>query len=618
MWGLLGRRPWRLLASSLLLLFFSAVIPGAAQAAWTGLGGELNVSSGVDTLAATAVNGVPYVAWDGVSGSNHELYVKQWSGSAWTEVGAGPLNVSGLPASNPSITSVAGVPYVAFFEENIPTGQTFVYVENWNGTTWVLDGSGPLNVNSNESALTPSITGVDGVPYVAFEEVNSSTGNGQIYVEHWTGTGWAEDGGGPLSGSSENADAPSITGVDGMPYVSFSLGTGPSQIIVEHLSGNSWTQDGNPLNVDDSDGAFDSSIEDIGGVPWVAFDESDAVTDVYVKHLDGETWEQDGDPLNLAGDQDAWLPSLANVGGTPYVAFEQLGSGVAADVDVEQWTGTAWAQVDGSLNPGTATAQFPSLANVGGAPFVAFGELPSGATQEGLFASLLTPDFSAEQAIPTDSGALLTARVSGYGVAWPIGFSYGPGASLANTTPVQTADGTGSSTIVQAVSGLTPAFSYAWQPFAVEQGAPLAVGTIGTFTTEPASPGPTSSTGSTGASTGTGQTGPAGAAGPPGEIELVTCQAVTKTVTRRVNGHNPEVKQTVQQCSTKLVSAPLTFTATKAHSANLTRGRTVYARVETLRTGRALRLIVVHRLRKLTTGRYTLVSGRMRQAIQLR
>jgi hypothetical protein len=89
-------------------------------------------------------------------------------------------------------------------------------------------------------------------------------------------------------------------------------------------------------------------------------------------------------------------------------------------------------------------------------------------------------------------------------------------------------------------------------------------------------------------------------------------------VTRRVNGQPHKVKVTVQKCTAKLVNGPVRFTVASAHAARLVRGRVVYARVEVLAGHGTTRLVVVHALRRLTAGRYTLISGRTRQAIQLR
>lgn len=585
----------------LVVLLSLGIAPGVARAAWTQLGGPLNVSptASLDTVSAAAVNDVPFVAWDEVTGTIPQLYVKQWNGSTWVQDG-GALNLNpGDGAASPSITSVNGVPYVAFFDG--PPGAFSVYVKHWNGTAWVQDG-GSVSSNVSSDSTEPSITSVDGVPYVAFAGLNSASQNNQIYVEHWNGTGWVLDGT-ALTSSTVDSENPSITSIAGAPYVAYTTNGASSQVFVDSFDGTSWNAVGGGVN------GVDPSIANIGGVPWVAFGIGGQV---YVERFDGQAWSQTGGGLNLIDGSIAGLPSLAEIDGTAYVALEQL-NGSTVLTDVEQWDGTSWNQVGDPLTPTSAGAQPPSLANLGGAPFVAFPKQAGGPGATQLHTSLLTPDFSAEQAIPTDTGALLTARVRDYGATWPIAFSYGPGAAgLGSSTPVQTTDGTGSSTIVQAVSGLSPATTYSWQPFALLEGSPIASGATGSFTTEPMNgPGATGATGATGAA------GPAGPTGAAGKIELVTCRQVTKKVTRKVHGHKRKVKVTVQKCTAKLVSGPVTFKVASARLASLDRGKRVYARVEMLRSGRTLRLIVVHRVRRLVAGRYELVSGRTRQTIQL-
>jgi DNA-binding beta-propeller fold protein YncE len=90
-----------------------------------------------------------------------------------------------------------------------------------------------------------------------------------------------------------------------------------------------------------------------------------------------------------------------------------------------------------------------------------------------------------------------------------------------------------------------------------------------------------------------GPAGPQGATGPAGKIQLVKCTAV------RQGG------KTIQKCTTRLVSGPVTFKAASAR-ATLARRGLVYASGTAVAAGRghmSLRLIP---LRKLRPGRYTL------------
>jgi hypothetical protein len=83
----------RLLIVCAAALSLGALAP-AAQAGWTPVGGVLNVDPTKDALSPsiTTVGGVPYVAWKEGTGLPGQVRVARWSGSAWMAVG-GVLNV---------------------------------------------------------------------------------------------------------------------------------------------------------------------------------------------------------------------------------------------------------------------------------------------------------------------------------------------------------------------------------------------------------------------------------------------------------------------------------------------------------------------------------------------
>ncbi len=115
-------------------------------------------------------------------------------------------------------------------------------------------------------------------------------------------------------------------------------------------------------------------------------------------------------------------------------------------------------------------------------------------------------------------------------------------------------------------------------------------------------PGPQGQTGATGAAGATGQTG---ATGPAGQIELVVCNKVTKTTV--TNGHKH--KTTVQHCTTRLVSGPVTFKIESDDlGATLTRAHRAYATGVAVPTAAGRwQLVLTHQIRQLHPGRYTLI-----------
>jgi hypothetical protein len=104
-----------------------------------------------------------------------------------------------------------------------------------------------------------------------------------------------------------------------------------------------------------------------------------------------------------------------------------------------------------------------------------------------------------------------------------------------------------------------------------------------------------------------GTSGPTGKEGAPGELELVTCKAVTVIVKK--HGHKHTVH--AEDCTGKLVSgsAALTISASSAH-ATLARAGVVYATGASTSLGHARSRLALSARRPLTSGRYTLILSR--------
>jgi hypothetical protein len=122
---------------------------------------------------------VPYVAWKEGNGLPGQVRVARWSGSAWTAIG-GVLNVDrSRNAFLPQIVDVGGTSWVVWEETSGSNYQ--IRVKQWTGSAWVAVG-GPLNVDATKQALEPTMASVGGTPYVAWEEMNGSNVN-QIRVK---------------------------------------------------------------------------------------------------------------------------------------------------------------------------------------------------------------------------------------------------------------------------------------------------------------------------------------------------------------------------------------------------------------------------------------------------
>ncbi len=124
---------------------------------------------------------------------------------------------------------------------------------------------------------------------------------------------------------------------------------------------------------------------------------------------------------------------------------------------------------------------------------------------------------------------------------------------------------------------------------------------------------PTGSQGSTGPRQQIGSTGPAGPAPKNGEVELVTCKSVTTGPGKNNNKNNN--KKTIQKCTIKLTSSPVTITTTGGSiKAVLSRGKIVYATGSATISGKQTKLLMIPR-RHIDRGSYTLMltHGHKRQ-----
>jgi hypothetical protein len=506
----------------------SLVTAPMAGADWSSLGGSINAdpTANAGGPAIANVGGVPYVAYTQQTASGSQVYVDRWNGTSWAQVG-GALNV-GVSAFGPSITGVNGVPWVAWTDGGV------VYVKQWTGSAWAQVG-GALNLSTLDSAGDPSVTTVGNTPYVAFVE-SIGAAPSHLYIESWNGASWSQVGGTASSNLSAYSLYPSLASVGGVPTVAWVEQNGLStKLQVADYSGGTWSG-GLPLDL--FSGPRDPKLIDVGGVPYVAWSEYNGTGEqIYVKRRQNDSsWTAVGPPLSIDPVDDALTPSMTVVGGEPLLAWEE-NYGNHNQLVFRQWSGTAWNPVGSDLvDPGSVATT--AIANVGGVPYVAWGETTP--THE-IMAGALLAGFSSEQSLATDTGAMLSARVADLGLQLPIEFQYGAGSSLTTTTPPQTTDGGGSATVEQSITGLKPSTTYSWRAIQSDGTTQTAVGPTQTFTTEPTN-------------------GP-GTSGADGKVELVVCQYVKKKVVRRVHHRRRRVTVTVKRCTTKLVSGPVTFNA---------------------------------------------------------
>src|SRR4051812_7155 len=237
-------------------------------------------------------------------------------------------------------------------------------------------GAGSLNHVAADLGRDQSLAAVAGVPYVAWAE--GKVGGFAVRVRRLnsSGTGWEDVGGGLVSSpGTPTADHPSIADVGGVPYTAWREYDGRyHHIRVSRLdaAATGWEAVGGPIGHATNHSANDPSLASVGGVPYVAWRESDGTNlELRVSRMNssGTGWDEVGsgaNPINHAPDRDARMPSLADVGGVPYVAwYERDATAQRIRVSRVDASGTAWQEVGGPVGAAGTNAFLPSLASIG-------------------------------------------------------------------------------------------------------------------------------------------------------------------------------------------------------------------------------------------------------------
>jgi hypothetical protein len=476
------------LIASILAAASLAAAPSTAWADWSQpSGGSLDVvpGAGAGDSSLADVGGVPYAAWEERSAGHAQIFVRRLEGTSWVRVG-GSLNVdSTKDAKSPDIASLGGVPFVAWTETDGTHDQ--LYVKRFDGEDWVPVGDRSLNVKASSDAAHASIVAVAGVPYVAWDEQQAG-GNPLVFVARFDGREWVPLGGGALNRDSGGwARSPKLADVNGVPYVVWSEWNGEHTLIhVRSFDGGAFHRVGSdPLNLNPGQDAGAPSIALVDGTPYVAWDEWNGIAlQIRVKRLSGAGWRTVGGSLNVDPAENADAPTIASIGGAPAVVWQEWG-GAVEQIRFSRFDGTSWRAVGGPLNVDPSqNAQFvdPALIDVGGVPYVTWMEA-NGMTSE-IRVKRLEPDILAESAVPSAGGVSLAAVLDDFDMPLPVGFEYGTGA-FSTQTPLRLSAGAGVSTITETLGGLPAGTGYVFRAFGSDTFRETSVGATAGFSTPP-------------------------------------------------------------------------------------------------------------------------------------
>jgi hypothetical protein len=344
---------------------------------WLDVGGALDVASGqraTNSVMARKGNNNPVVAWeeDTSTPNNKNVYVKEWTGTAWNPLGSALDRNVANNAVNPSVAMRSdNKPVVAWQENNS------IFVKRWTGSLWRSTGSALDTVLANV-AVTPSLaldsTNLPVVAYVENNDILVKKANGLLPTSTWT----SPYGITPLDITSANvASRPSLAlKSDNLPVVAWYEHDGTStNIYVKEWNGSAWLQLGSTLDMTPSQNAKDVVLAlRTDNRPVVAWEE---IGNIYVKQWNGSAWQSVGGVVDKVVSRQALRPALdLRSDNKPVVAWQE-GTSTNYDVFVKRWTGTTWAQVSSNALDKTLsqTAQRPALVlKSNNNPMVSFDE----------------------------------------------------------------------------------------------------------------------------------------------------------------------------------------------------------------------------------------------------
>lgn len=152
---------------------------------------------------AIGSDNLPIVVWqDDSNGDNDEIYIRKFNGTIWEEIGAGSASGNGISNTktaswHPKIAlDSAGFPIVTWMEYDYSNTSSKIFVKQWNGVEWQEMGAGSASGNgiSGDKIIIagyPTITmDNEGNPYIAWS--GKCGENMDIFIRHWDGTQWVE------------------------------------------------------------------------------------------------------------------------------------------------------------------------------------------------------------------------------------------------------------------------------------------------------------------------------------------------------------------------------------------------------------------------------------------
>lgn len=235
-------------------------------------------------------------------------------------------------------------------------------VFDWTGTTWVQRGSaffglgygdrlGGYSVRSNSIAIDGAgDTIVIGTPLI---DAGGFSQNGEVRVYEWSGSTWAQKGN-ALSGSADQQTLGSYVDIsfDGNTILVAGAQFFGSQAYPEvyEWSGSAWVQKGSsiPINMQGSSQSKAKLSPDgniVAASNSLADSPASNAGEVEIYEWSGTAWVQKGQTLTGYSTEDRYHLVSINEDATRMVTSYDNGSSERGFVEVYNWNGASWTQI---------------------------------------------------------------------------------------------------------------------------------------------------------------------------------------------------------------------------------------------------------------------------------
>ena len=354
---------------------------------WVEIGGGSasgdGICSGGGTVIATNDAGDLAVVCAIETAQPPGIFVKKFDGTSWSEVGAGSASGEGIndPGTECLQATIAlkadGSPVVTWISQSV--GPNGIYVKEFDGASWVEVGEGSASgegISPGDQQFFGNAMVLDGAdnPVVAWaRSAEGGSVESRIYIKRFNGNNWEEVGVGSASGEGicpyPGAGEPDLA-IDGggNPVVAWEAdGEG---IHVRKYDGSNWVGFGDnlPVGMGLSDNARDSILPDLvvddSGNPVVAWENSlSAGEAIYVKRYDGN--EPGGAWVELGAGSVAGEGIGIGVGVTPRLGKDSAGNlfaTYAGGCELKMYDGFSWLDLGSPECVGSVGCGCSSLA----------------------------------------------------------------------------------------------------------------------------------------------------------------------------------------------------------------------------------------------------------------